>query len=95
MFGPPLRSAADAVERVLGGAASVRRRLERADLDRSVHDFRVEQVLWGLAGFAIAAAYGALRALTDPTGGLPSRWRCASSPSWPACWPATPTCPGR
>ena len=30
VFGPLLRSAADAVERVLGGAASVRRRLERA-----------------------------------------------------------------
>ncbi len=76
VFGPPLRSAADAVERVLGGAASVRRRLERADLDRSVHDFRVEQVLWGLAGFALAAAYGVLRALTDPTGGLVSLALC-------------------
>ncbi len=30
VFGPLLQSAADAVERVLGGAASVRRRLERA-----------------------------------------------------------------
>src|SRR5690606_18777957 len=28
--------------------------------------FRVEQVLWGLAGFALAAGYGVLRALGDP-----------------------------
>jgi tight adherence protein C len=66
VFGPLLRSAADAVERVLGGAASVRRRLERADLDKTVHEFRVEQVLWGLVAFAIAAAYGVVRGLRDP-----------------------------
>lgn len=76
VFGPPLRAAADTVERVLGGAASVRRRLERADLDRTVHDFRVEQVLWGLGGFAVAAAYGVLRALTDTSGGLVSLGLC-------------------
>ena len=63
VFGPVLRSAADLVERVLGGAASVRRRLRRAGLDMSVHDFRIEQVVWGLVGFAAAAAYGVLRAL--------------------------------
>ena len=68
VFGPLLRSAADTVERVLGGAASVRRRLERADLDKTVHEFRVEQVLWGVAAFAIAAAYGLLRGLRDPGG---------------------------
>ncbi len=66
VFGPPLRAAADAVERVLGGAVSVQRRLQRAGLDRTVHDFRVEQVVWGLIGFAVAAAYGALRTLADP-----------------------------
>jgi tight adherence protein C len=66
VFGPLLRSAADTVERVLGGAASLRRRLQRADLDKTVHEFRVEQVLWGLAAFAIAAAYGVLRGLRDP-----------------------------
>jgi tight adherence protein C len=68
VFGPLLRSAADTVERVLGGAASLRRRLQRADLDKTVHEFRVEQVLWGLAAFAIAAAYGVLRGLRDPGG---------------------------
>ncbi|MCR6033368.1 pilus assembly protein TadB [Nocardioides sp. zg-579] len=76
VYGPPLRSAAEAVERVLGGASSVRRRLERAGLDRSVHDFRVEQVLWGLTAFAVAAAYGVIGALTDPGGVLTSVVLC-------------------
>lgn len=76
VFGPLLRSAADTVERVLGGAASVRRRLERADIDKTVHEFRVEQVLWGIAGFALAATYGVLRALTDPGSGLSSLLLC-------------------
>ena len=62
----PVRTAADLVERVLGGAATVRRRLERADLDMTVHEFRVQQVLWGVIGFAIAAALGVLRMLTAP-----------------------------
>jgi tight adherence protein C len=66
IFGPFLRSAADLVERVLGGATSVRRRLERAGLDTSVHDFRVEQVVWGLLGFGACAAWSLLRALSDP-----------------------------
>lgn len=65
VFGPLLRSGADAVERVLGGSASVRRRLERLGSERSVHEFRVEQVLWGLGGFAVAAAYGLVRSVRD------------------------------
>ena len=56
VFGPVLMAAAGSVERVLGGSASIRRRLDRAGLDMSVRDFRVEQVLWGLAGFGGAAA---------------------------------------
>jgi tight adherence protein C len=66
LLGPPLRAAADTVERVLGGAASVRRRLARAGLDRTVADFRVEQVLWGVVAFAVVAAGGLLRMLTAP-----------------------------
>lgn len=67
IFGPLLTSAADVVERVLGGATSVRRRLQRAGIDKDVHDFRVEQVLWGLVGFALCAGWSLLRALTGPT----------------------------
>ena len=65
IFGPFLRSAADVVEKVLGGATSVRRRLERAALDKTVHEFRIEQVVWGLGGFAAVAALMLLRALTS------------------------------
>lgn len=63
VFGPVLRSAADAIERVLGGAPSIRRRLDRLGSDMTVHEFRISQVLWGLAGFAAVAAYGLLRQL--------------------------------
>lgn len=63
IFGPVLRSAGDLVERVLGGGASVRRRLERAGLDRTLQEFRIEQVVWGLVGFGAAAAVVLLRAL--------------------------------
>lgn len=66
VFGPPLRSAAEAVERILGGAASVRRRLDRAGLAKTVQDFRIEQVTWGLAAFVLAAAIGVLRTMADP-----------------------------
>jgi tight adherence protein C len=70
VFGPVLLAAADGVERVLGGAASVRRRLERAGLATTVPEFRVQQVVWGLVAFALAAAYSLLRALTHPGGAL-------------------------
>ncbi|GAB2975804.1 type II secretion system F family protein [Nocardioides montaniterrae] len=76
IYGPLVRRAADTVEKVLGGAESVRRRLAHAGLDRSVHDFRVEQVLWGCAGFGIAAAISVLRALSTPTPVLPLLLMC-------------------
>ncbi|MGZ4488730.1 MAG: type II secretion system F family protein [Nocardioides sp.] len=76
VFGPVLRSAADTVERVLGGSASVRRRLERADLDLTVHELRVEQVVWGLVGFGVTAAYAVLRTLTDPGSAVTSVGLC-------------------
>lgn len=63
IFGPLLRSGAELVERVLGGSSSVRRRLQRAGLDRTVQEFRVEQVVWGLGCFAAMAAVGMLRTL--------------------------------
>jgi tight adherence protein C len=68
----PLRVAADLVERVLGGATTVRRRLERADIDMSVHEFRIQQVIWGVVGFAGAAAVGVLRMLTAPASSAPT-----------------------
>ncbi len=66
LFGPVLGSAADSLERVLGGNTSIRRRLERAALPMTVHDFRVEQVLWGLVAFGTTAAVSLLVALRSP-----------------------------
>ena len=88
VFGPLLRGAAEGVERVLGGAASVRRRLERAGIDQSVHEFRVRQVLWGVVAFAGAAGVAVLKTLAARAG----RWRwCCSAwpPSPPGSWSAT------
>ena len=76
VFGPMLRDAARRLEQVLGGAASVRRRLERAGLDKTVHEFRIEQVLWGLVGFALAAAVGVVQSLGDPGGAVPAALSC-------------------
>jgi tight adherence protein C len=53
LFGPSLRAGALRLERILGGASSVRRRLSRAGIDRTVEEFRIEQVLWGAAGFGL------------------------------------------
>jgi tight adherence protein C len=56
---PVLRDLGRGVERLLGGAASVRRRLQRAGLAPDVEGFRAEQVVWGvgagLGGTAVAA----------------------------------------
>jgi tight adherence protein C len=48
------------------GSASIRRRLDRAGLDLTLREFRVEQVLWGLVGFAGAAAVTLVVALRAP-----------------------------
>jgi tight adherence protein C len=71
LFGPVLVSAAGSLERVLGGKASIRRRIERADLTITVQDFRVEQVLWGLAAFGATAGLSLLVALRSPGRTLP------------------------
>lgn len=70
VFGPLLRGAAERLERILGGAASVRRRLERAGIDKTVHEFRIDQVVWGLVGFAGAAVVSILETAGDPGGGI-------------------------
>ncbi|HEY0694153.1 MAG TPA: type II secretion system F family protein [Kribbella sp.] len=54
LFGPSLRGGAVRLERLLGGATSIRRRLARAGIYRTVEEFRIEQVLWGAAGFGAA-----------------------------------------
>ena len=53
---PVLSDAIALIERLLGGSASVRRRLEQAGLAMSVEEFRVEQVVWGAAGLLAGVA---------------------------------------
>jgi tight adherence protein C len=50
ILGPLVNDLGRGVERLLGGAASVRRRLQRAGLPPDVESFRAEQVVWGVAG---------------------------------------------
>ena len=60
VFGPMLRAVADSIGGVLGGSASVRRRLVRLGFASSIEQFRVRQVTWGVAGFTGSAALATL-----------------------------------
>jgi tight adherence protein C len=77
LLGPVMSSAADSLDRILGGNTSIRRRLERANLAMTVHDFRVEQVLWGLVAFGVTAAMSLLVSLRSPGRTLPLLLLCA------------------
>lgn len=48
---PYLGRGADLLERVLGGGTSVQRRLDQSGSRMSVQEFRVDQLVWGVAGF--------------------------------------------
>ncbi len=76
IFGPMLRTAGDLVERVLGGSASIARRLERARLPMSVHEFRISQALWGLVAFLLAVVPSGLVALRSPDRAVPLLVMC-------------------
>lgn len=56
VFGPATRRAGEVVGDLVGGSASVSRRLVRLGSSSSVDDFRIRQVMWGAAGFAAAVA---------------------------------------
>ena len=71
VFGPPLATAGRGVERVLGGAASVRRRLVRAGMEPDVATFRTEQVIWGLVAFTAVAVPSAFIAAASPKRAVP------------------------
>lgn len=63
LFGPALRDATSLVDRLVGGAASVRRRLGGLGSSATVEEFRLEQVVWGgcgLVGGALLAVVGGL-----------------------------------
>jgi tight adherence protein C len=55
VFGPAVGDGARLIDRMLGGRAAVRRRLDALATDTTVEDFRVEQVIWGGLGLAAAA----------------------------------------
>lgn len=77
VFGIPLRAAADRLERVVGGAGSVRRRLDRANLPLTVQEFRVQQVTWGLVTFGACGTVSLLVAVRAPARALPLLVLCA------------------
>ena len=55
LFGPVLGEAVGVLDRVVGGTPSVRRRLSGLGGATMVEEFRIEQVLWGVAGTIGAA----------------------------------------
>ncbi len=60
---PAMRDLATLVDRLLGGRATVARRLAALRSPLTVDQFRIEQVLWGAAGAAAGAGIGAVSVL--------------------------------
>lgn len=60
VFGPGLRSMADTIGGLVGGTGSVQRRLVRLGSATSLQEFRVRQLVWGVAGFSGAAVIATL-----------------------------------
>lgn len=77
LLGPAMRGAAGRLESVAGGSASITRRLQRADLDLSLADFRVQQVVWGLSAFAVTSVGALLVASRAPGRAVPLAVLCA------------------
>lgn len=71
VFGPSVRRLAAAVERVLGGATSIRRRLVRLGSATSVEAFRVQQVQWGLLAVVGTTGLGLLASFVSAVAPLP------------------------
>lgn len=68
---PVLKRAATILDRVVGGSASVQRRLQRAGRDLTVPEFRAEQVTWGVLAFAASAVLGTVVAWQSPERAMP------------------------
>jgi len=60
LLAPFLRDAVTFVDRVVGGQASVRRRLESLGSNVTVEQFRADQVLWGAIATGVGLALGLL-----------------------------------
>lgn len=69
LFGPALAEAVGFLDRLVGGAASVRRRLRGLGSGLSIEEFRIEQVVWGvcamLAGALVVGLAGVLNGHVD------------------------------
>lgn len=76
-FGTVVDRAARSLGEVLGGNASIRRRIERAGLDLTVQDFRVQQLTWGLVGGGTVAAVAVLMSTGRPGRAVPLLVICA------------------
>jgi tight adherence protein C len=63
---PIMADATRMLNRVLGGVASTRRRLEQAGRDMTIEEFRAEQVLWGAVGLLVGVALGVLMLADNP-----------------------------
>jgi tight adherence protein C len=59
LLGPVITEAVTHLDRVVGGASSVRHRLAGLGRDTTVEEFRVEQVVWGAVGL-LAGALGTI-----------------------------------
>lgn len=70
LFGPAMQEIGSFLDRIIGGATSIRRRLGGIGSSMSVEEFRIEQLTWGAAGFVAAggalAAFSVLRGGVDP-----------------------------
>ncbi len=64
---PVLRDAVRLLDRVIGGQASVRRRLESLDSPTTVEQFRADQVLWGAVATAGGLGIGLLAVVFGQT----------------------------
>jgi len=64
LFAPVVGELSGYVERIMGGAASVRRRLLRAGLAPDIDKFRAQQVIWGVVGGLTMLALGTLSAVS-------------------------------
>jgi tight adherence protein C len=60
---PLIADAVKMIDRIVGGQASVRRRLDALDSAMTVEQFRIDQVLWGAVATAAGLAVGLLAVL--------------------------------
>ena len=64
IFGPALGDATARLDRLVGGASSVRRRLAGLGVTTTVEEFRIEQIVWATVGTVLGAALLVVGGLT-------------------------------